>query len=119
MIDAGLIDSRVLGKLAEDVPGHMVPRLIDKFVTEIEQRMSAIEAMLEQESLENLERLAHSIKGSAGTFGAVQLHRCARDLEKSCKDQQSDLSQQQADELLKIAGDTLQAFRLHLASMDS
>ena len=81
--------------------------------------MQAFETTLGQASPENLERLAHSIKGSAGTFGAVQLHRCARDLEKSCKDQQSDLSQQQADELLKIAGDTLQAFRLHLASMDS
>ena len=70
-IDRGVLDSlRELG--AADDP-TLLSELIDSFLVNTDLRLEKLRAALEREDAEMLSRAAHSLKGSSGTFGAVNL----------------------------------------------
>ena len=56
------------------------------FIGEVPERRGNILAALAAGDLERLGRLAHSLKGVAGTMYAEHLRQAATDLEKAAKD---------------------------------
>ncbi|MEM6886002.1 MAG: Hpt domain-containing protein [Verrucomicrobiota bacterium] len=55
------------------------------FVSETERRLGELQQHLESQSMEEVARAAHTIKGTAGNFSASQLSRLAREIESSCQ----------------------------------
>ncbi len=68
-------DPEVFGDLVqmELEQAGFLPRLLNGFIDRAPERMRSIEAALEQRDVEILERTAHSLRGSAGGFGATRL----------------------------------------------
>lgn len=62
--------------------------LIEMFVKELPHRISAMQEAVDQHDLENLQRLAHQLKGSAGGYGFQVITDAAKQLEQSVKTSQ-------------------------------
>ncbi len=79
-IDREVLDSlRELG--AEDDP-ELLAELLDSFLVNTDLRMERLRAAVEQGDAEMLYRAAHSLKGSSGNFGAVNLGALCQQLEE-------------------------------------
>lgn len=86
-----------------------IRRLREKYLASLPQRMAEIEREWQQlvppvtneaNSLKQIYLQAHSLTGSAGTFGVEEISKAARDLADSLKtvmEQDGDLSRQQYD----------------------
>lgn len=77
-----------------DDGGAFLCELIDIFLDDTPKRLAEIDEALAAGHAENFTRAAHSIKGSAGNFGATQFATMARDLESLGK--AGDLAQARA-----------------------
>jgi len=78
------LDPAVLDQLAEDLDAEMLPDVIRQFVEETQARAARIAAP--GASLTQLEQEAHTLKSTAGTFGAKLLSAAARELERACRE---------------------------------
>ena len=78
-------------------------KLLLDFLQDHQEDVSAIRQALDQEDLATAQRIAHTIKGVAGSIGAGDLHREAASLEAAFKDVQQD----RYSELLVRLEDTL------------
>ncbi|HEY4300885.1 MAG TPA: Hpt domain-containing protein [Candidatus Didemnitutus sp.] len=65
-----------------DDGGEFLRELIDIFLADTPERIAEIEQALGVGEAEVVSRAAHSIKGSAGNFGAVELASLARGIEQ-------------------------------------
>jgi HPt (histidine-containing phosphotransfer) domain-containing protein len=65
-----------------DDGGEFLRELIDIFLADTPDRIAEIEKALGAGETEVVARAAHSIKGSAGNFGAVELASLARGIEQ-------------------------------------
>ena len=74
-----------LRTISPDDGGEFLRELIDIFLADTPKRIAEIEQALAAGNTEKLTRAAHSIKGSSGNFGAMQLTTLARDLEEQGK----------------------------------
>ena len=86
-----------------------ISRLREKYLASLPQKMAEIETewqkfitpvSSEENSLKQLYLKAHSLTGSAGTFGAGEISKAARELTDSLKaviEKKGDLSRQQYD----------------------
>ena len=84
---AGLDVKAAIGRMMND--RSMYERLLRKFVWgESAATTAAITAHLERGALEEAQRAAHSLKGSAGMLGAVELQARAATLESALKQKQ-------------------------------
>jgi HPt (histidine-containing phosphotransfer) domain-containing protein len=82
------LDPRAIENLRTINPddgGEFLRELIDIFLADTPQRITEIEQAIAAKHAGNLTRAAHSIKGSSGNFGAMQLSVLARDLEAQGK----------------------------------
>lgn len=59
--------------------------LVEIFVSEIPNRVSALTAGAETSNWEELTRLAHQLKGAAGSYGFHQMTPVAAHLESICR----------------------------------
>ncbi len=59
----------------------VVAQLLDNFVSRLTARVEALQAALNQSNSEELRRLAHQLKGAAGSYGYPLLTSTARELE--------------------------------------
>ena len=59
--------------------------LIEQFVNELPERLTAIQQTLASHDLEGLSQLAHQLKGSAGGYGYPALSHQAAEIETSVK----------------------------------
>ena len=75
--------TEVLMLLDDEAPDGLL-RACDLFRAAIPQRMGDIEAALEQGRLDDAARASHSLRGSAGAFGARRLSRLGEQLEGLC-----------------------------------
>ena len=83
---AGIIDAPTIDRLEADTSPGAVQDLVKTFILETVERLDNILALIRKDDLATLEREAHSLKSSAGTFGAVALAERARALEAACKE---------------------------------
>lgn len=75
------LNTKALIQLGEDTDPSLLPELIDTFVTNARERIAAIEKAAGTNDAPAIEHEAHALKSSAATFGAVQVHKLAIDLE--------------------------------------
>jgi len=88
-IDAKIFDRQ---SLMDRVGGNeeILKNIIQLFLQETPKQLSEIEKQLANGDIESAKNGAHSIKGSAGNFGAHQMREAAYALEKFCRDNQLD-----------------------------
>jgi HPt (histidine-containing phosphotransfer) domain-containing protein len=80
------LDRDALENLRESVEPDDFARLIDQFAGETRKRLLHIAEALRLKDLEALEEEAHTLKGSAATFGAAELRERAAAIEQACLD---------------------------------
>jgi len=81
------VDEEMLGEilmLLEDEAPDVLLRTCDLFRKGVRDHIAEIEAALAEGRIDLVARAAHSIRGSAGTFGARRLHQMAERLEALC-----------------------------------
>jgi HPt (histidine-containing phosphotransfer) domain-containing protein len=77
--------------------------LVEMFVEEMPNRVAGLAAALDGGDWALLGRLAHQIKGAAGSYGFGQLTPASAKLEKSCKSQDpEDAIQTACEDLLAM-----------------
>jgi HPt (histidine-containing phosphotransfer) domain-containing protein len=88
-LEVGVVDERILSELFTVIGGGDPGSLVDAcelFLTHLPTRLGAAEAAVADGRLADASRLAHSVKGSAGAFGACRLSLLAERLERACDD---------------------------------
>ena len=65
---------------------HIVDETINMFRKDAESRVTAIEVAFSESNLDEVRRLAHAFKSSAGTIRATQLQRALETLEKAARE---------------------------------
>lgn len=109
--EVALLDHRVFAQLREEIgTARMAPALL-AFVSELRARAVRMQQALQAENVALLSRELHSLKGSAGTFGAMRLARMARFADEACKSGDSALVLDQTQRILEQVEPTLDAVR--------
>jgi len=85
-----VLDISTLEQLARDTSPELLPRMLAAFRTEAASRVQAISEHLTPPAVEQLQREAHSLKSSAGTFGAFDLQQLTLEMELACRNGQLD-----------------------------
>lgn len=80
-----VVDQAVLDQLEADTDHDVLGRVVQLFVEESRVRLDSIDAALTRDDWKTLQREAHTLKSSAGTFGARQLQEHARQLNDFCR----------------------------------
>lgn len=79
--------------------------LVELFVAELPQRIEAMERMFQQDSREELGRIAHQLKGASGGYGFDVIGQCASRLEQAIKtNAASDDVRRAMRELIELCG---------------
>jgi CheY-like chemotaxis protein/HPt (histidine-containing phosphotransfer) domain-containing protein len=84
-------DVNVLRSLYADRP--VIARLLKEFVDFLPPRLAAMETAMAAGQLDEVRRIAHQVKGSAGTFGYPTLGEAAARLEKDAREARADTSE--------------------------
>jgi CheY-like chemotaxis protein/HPt (histidine-containing phosphotransfer) domain-containing protein len=90
------LDLATLEQLAHDTSPAALPILIAAFRKDSASRVQAISQHLAPLAMEPLQREAHSLKSSAGTFGAYTLQQLAQELELACRNGQALIAEEAA-----------------------
>mgnify|MGYP002714915324 FL=1 len=75
----------MLDQLKHDLDETILPDLIDAFLSEARGRVQRIVDGAAGDALPVVAREAHTLKSSAGTFGAVRLADAVRAIERACQ----------------------------------
>ena len=76
--------------------------LVEMFVEEMPERIARLVATWEARDLENLTRLAHQLKGSAGSYGFHEITPFAFQLERAAKEGGSEEIARDLQDLVSI-----------------
>ena len=87
-IDHDVFDPTTLMELAAAVGPKVVPDLIDSFISEALDRVSALRAAIIATDLDEIGEQAHALKSLAGSFGAGRLFRFCQEMEQQSADKQ-------------------------------
>jgi len=79
------VDRKVLQQLAEDIGPDMLPVVIAVFIEEVGEQLSQLRPLYEQGEWEALARVAHSMKSSCGSYGAIPSYQQVMALEMASK----------------------------------
>lgn len=112
-----LLDYEVLAQLAQDLEADLLADVLRQFVEETRERVARIMAETDRAVLT---REAHTLKSTAGTFGARALCAAARALEMACRasSAEPDSAEPQSAELGgKGAADAVDRLRSDIARM--
>lgn len=77
-------EGAIVSQLADDPD---LVDLVELFVEELPQRITAIEKTITEQDFDGLKRLAHQLKGAAGGYGFPIITDAARTLEEKAKTQ--------------------------------
>ena len=80
-----VLDTAVLHQLEMDTNPAVLNDLIKTFIAETVDRLRRMSQSADSVDIKSLEREAHALKSSSGTFGALQLEEQARALELACR----------------------------------
>jgi HPt (histidine-containing phosphotransfer) domain-containing protein len=88
-LEVGVVDDRILAELFTVIGGADPDRLVEACelcLAHLPTRLAGAAAAVADGRFADASRLAHSVKGSAGAFGACRLSRLAERLERACDD---------------------------------
>ena len=83
------LDPDTIEVLRKAIGDAAFPSLLDNFISEIGEQLGSLRPALESGKLEDVRICAHSIKGCAGTVGAMRLRGAAESLEHADCDSDS------------------------------
>jgi HPt (histidine-containing phosphotransfer) domain-containing protein len=88
-IEAASVDDMTVGKLrdVEEATGEtgFTRRLLERFVEDARLRLLRLRESKDAGDMQTLQRVAHSMKGSAGTVGAVLIQEVCARMEQDAK----------------------------------
>ncbi|WP_421210607.1 Hpt domain-containing protein [Aeromonas enteropelogenes] len=93
------VDRKVLQQLADDIGQEMLPVVITVFIEEVGDQLSQLRPLYEQQDWEALARVAHSMKSSCGSYGALTSYQQVMALELACKQADGDEAARQLQQL--------------------
>jgi len=85
---ADAVDEEILSELfdmLDDGTSDGLVRACDMFLVGVPSSLTEIEAALAEQRFDHAGRVAHTLRGTAGAFGAVRLGRLAGRLEDRCR----------------------------------
>ncbi len=91
--DDGVLDAQALERLRELDPNgenHLMERVVSAFDSSVARLMPQIDEALHSNDLAGIRHVAHTLKSSSASIGAMKLSRMCSDLETRARNQQSD-----------------------------
>lgn len=88
MSDVPVLDAAVVSGLRQLTPPgepDVLAEVLNLFLVEVPPRLDRLRNAWASGNIEELRRVAHSLKGSAGNIGARRLYEVCRQLDTSCK----------------------------------
>ncbi len=110
------IDERAIDRLIEDVGDESAHRLLHAFTRETQKRMARILVLARERNLTALRDECHTLKGSAGSFGAATVARQANGIVAACQAGDSADALVRVDELRGLVDAALGALDKRLSS---
>ena len=101
----------MLEQLRHDLDEIVLPDLIDAFLSEARQRSRRMAEAAATGNLTIIEREAHTLKSSAGTFGAAQLVRAVQTMERTCRETDMAVVERLSGEILSLVEEAADAYR--------
>ncbi|MGF7174402.1 response regulator [Azospirillum doebereinerae] len=108
VVEDGVLDREVLPQLERDLGADLLAEVLRQFVDETLERVARIAG---QADLAALTREAHTLKSTAGTFGAQALCVAARALEMACRDGAAAEVEALRGDIPRLAGEAIAAYR--------
>jgi signal transduction histidine kinase/CheY-like chemotaxis protein len=110
-----LLDPQQLALLQADLPSKQdFQDTLQHFIHEAKERISDLQKAVATHDIETLEHHAHTLKGSAAMFGAVQLQQLSEHIELACQTGKPEEALQLASLLGAEAEKTFVAFQAYL-----
>jgi PAS domain S-box-containing protein len=106
-----VLDIAVLEQLKHDLDEVVLPDLIDAFVSEARQRSRRMAEAAATGNLAIIEREAHTLKSSAGTFGAARLMRAVQTMERTCRGTDKAAVERLSGVILSLVEEAADAYR--------
>jgi PAS domain S-box-containing protein len=101
---SAILDTGVFDQLARDTSPEIVPKMLAAFSKETLGRIEILKQLAgtgsDAADFVQLQREAHTLKSSAATFGAIELHRIARDVEAACRNNEPASARDMLSELI-------------------
>ena len=116
-----LLDTAVFAQLARDTSEEIVPRMLEAFCTEARGRLDILKHLEQSEHMdfEQLQHEAHTLKSSAATFGATELHHLARDVEAVCRHDRQAYTRDMLGALIDSGDRAVAAIEAYLAGREA
>ena len=111
-----LLDRQVFVQFSSDVGEDYRDTLIEEFAVETASKTSAIGDAIRSGNFVDAQRLAHSLKSGAGTFGAIALQRCAEMLEAASARQDAEELAVLYEELEPLAAQSVETVKAEAGS---
>jgi signal transduction histidine kinase/FixJ family two-component response regulator len=114
--DFKIVDEQVLIELGEDTSPELVPELVEGFIEDAEGRVMRINTALSNADYENLESETHTLGSSAGSHGAMKLHKLCRAVEEFCRLGKYEDAVHKAVTIVTVANKTFKSLREYIAA---
>lgn len=95
------VDHAVLGALATELTLPTLLIMLEAFVEELGDNDTTVREAIATKDFSAIERIAHTTKSTAGTFGATDLYTIALDTESAAQAAETALVEQKAREMLQ------------------
>lgn len=115
MLISQYVDESILTQMIEDTSADVIPILIEHYVEECRTRMAKIEQAIDNQDLDVLEFETHTLGSSSLALGNRSLSRLAREIEKSCLDNNPDEAFKRCADIHNIADSSIKALQLRSA----
>lgn len=110
-VTGDLIDRATLDQMIEDVGPENAEPLLEAFIEELAGQVRVLGEAADRADLAAMERAAHSMKGSAATFGAARLTGVVASIEKLARNGQGDVAIAAMEEFRWLAQASMDAMR--------
>jgi HPt (histidine-containing phosphotransfer) domain-containing protein len=91
-----MIDIQTLRELTDNIGKSSVTRILKVFLDEMEDQLAEIKLCLESYQIREIAGVAHTLKSTSATFGAIELRDIAFQIEMAARNDN-------LDELLKLS----------------
>jgi signal transduction histidine kinase/CheY-like chemotaxis protein len=108
-VSPAAIDPARLETIADVMPGETLHEFLDVFLHNTAERIANIRCLVDDDDLEEIGREAHTLIGTAGNLGALQLSRLAVELKAACDTDKHGIAQRVAGELTEAFNPTTAA----------
>jgi signal transduction histidine kinase/CheY-like chemotaxis protein/HPt (histidine-containing phosphotransfer) domain-containing protein len=110
-----VLDQATIGQLRETLAPEMREQLVTTFEAQEKQCVADLAAAVARDDRDEVRRVAHLLKGSSSSLGAMRLRYCSERMERVGRSQDAGVSQEQIEQLRAAASEASRALRKQLA----